>query len=712
MDPLVRSALWVQQVVTRSSGLALSFALSGYLVYWAVDPPPLVWNVAAVLLLAGALGYRLLKRLRSLSSNETTRLDLELFTLLVVLAYGSILHTPGGLDGPYYPAVYALVMICASFARPLAAVGTIAFAVLVEAALNFIAWGGRETDRLIPHAVLLGVFAFLNMLVFRAEIARIRALSRQRIETELRKMKDAARSYRLIGAPATAGERGSVPAPDAEERLLRSGVDEIHQAVEFALILLCRTLGLRTALLLGLDATGSQLHIQELSSTEDAIASGPFSARDGIFGAALAKGSLLAIAGPKAGAHVPYYSRKPAIGAVCATPLLDHGNARGLLVVDRESREPFSAEEEETLRSAAHFVLRAIENERVFVQLDRAKVEQGKLYRAANALASATTEAQVIEAGVGGAREFAAFDFAVVTLFDKNLGEHEICAVSGEGSEALVGQRFKHNSGLVSMVVANRHVLPYRGDYDPSRQTVFTRRLNPPAMPSLLVLPLLVHDRALGTLVLGSNRRGAFGDSVRPTLEVLASHVAVSLANARMLKRLEELATMDGLTGLFNKRALQEIATQKLKSAQRFKKPLSLLVCDIDHFKRVNDTHGHDVGDVVIKGFADVLKRVKRDTDAVGRFGGEEFVIVCEETDERGAMLLAERIRSELEATQFHTELGPIKVTCSVGAALFPLAGQTWEALFKSTDEALYASKRGGRNRATLWSSKHQGCAA
>ena len=229
---------------------------------------------------------------------------------------------------------------------------------------------------------------------------------------------------------------------------MRSGVDEIHQAVEFALILLCRTLGLRTALLLGLDATGSQLHIQELSSTEDGIANGPFSARDGIFGASLAKGSLLAIAGPKAGAHVPYYTRKPAIGAVCATPLLDHGNARGLLVVDRESKEPFSAEEEETLRSAAHFVLRAIENERVFVQLDRAKVEQGKLYRAANALASATTEAQVIEAGVSGAREFAAFDFAVVTLFDKNSGEHEICAVSGEGASELVRSALQAQLGL------------------------------------------------------------------------------------------------------------------------------------------------------------------------------------------------------------------------------------------------------------------------
>jgi two-component system cell cycle response regulator len=230
MDPLVRSALWVQQVFTKSSGLALSVALGGYLIYWAVEPPPVAWNVVAVTVLCVSLGYRLLKRLRSLTPSETTRLDLELFTHLVVLAYGVILHTPGGLDGPYYPAVYALVMICASFARPLAAVGTIAFAVLMEASLNFIAWGSRDTDRLVPHAALLGVFAFLNMLVFRAEIARIRALSRQRIETELRKMKDAARSYRLLGAPSAAGERASVPSADAEDRLIRSGVDEIHQA--------------------------------------------------------------------------------------------------------------------------------------------------------------------------------------------------------------------------------------------------------------------------------------------------------------------------------------------------------------------------------------------------------------------------------------------------------------------------------------------------
>ncbi len=710
MDPLVRLALSTQQLIARSAGSLLAVGFGACVVYAETERLDDALLSLAAFAFALSLGYRAWQRHRRAVVEETARLDFELFAHLVVLAYGLVLRSRGGLEGAAYPVLYALVMLTASFARPAATLGTVAFAVLLESALMFIAFGGR--GNLVEHGVLLGVFALLNMLVFRAEIARIRRVSRQRIETELKKMKDAARSYRLIGAPASAQERVLSPAKNDEERLLRSGVDEIHQAVEFALSLLRRTLGLRTAVLLGTDASGQHLHIQELSSSEDAIAPGPFGVRDGIFGAVISKLEQLSLAGPKSGQHVPYYSRKPAIGSVCCTPLLDHGQLRGLLVVDRESREAFTDEEQATLSNAARYVLRAIENERVFVQLERAKVEQGKLYRAAGALAAATTEAQVIEAGVNGAREFAAFDFAVVTLFDRNTSEHEICAVSGENSGELVGQRFKHNSGLVSMVVANRHALPYRGDYDPSRQVVFTRRLVPPDMPSLLVLPLLVHERALGTLVLGSRRKGAFGDAVRPTLEVLASHVAVSLANARMLARLEEMATLDGLTGLYNKRALIEVAAQKLKSAKRFNKPLSLLVCDIDHFKKVNDTYGHDVGDVVIKGFADVLKRVKRDTDAVGRFGGEEFVIVCEETDERGAEQLAERIRSELQAVKFPTELGTLQVTCSVGVAPCPAAGQTWEQLFKATDEALYASKRGGRNRVTVWTPRLSGAAA
>jgi diguanylate cyclase (GGDEF)-like protein len=716
MDPLVRAALTLQQLARRSFGTAVAVAAGAYLSYFASGGAPLSGSFVALGLFGISLSIRAAERLRRVAPRETVRLDLELFTHLTVLAYLLVLCAPGGLGGAYYPLVYSLMMLTAAFARPTAAAGTVFFAIALEWAVDLGVLGRAGPD-LLPHAALILSFAALNLVVFRAEIARVRRLSRARVDGEIRRMRDDARSYRLIGAPTSAVEPRSNPTaapPKADpDRLLRSSLDQIHGSVHVTLRLLRRALGLRTAAILWA-GEGGTLTVREIATEDTEIDRGPFSSAEGLFGAALRTGEAVSLTDGRARKLVPFYKTSPSVESVCAVPVREHGIVRGILVVDRDKPEPFTGEDVALLTGVTDFVLRTIENERVFVQLDCAKVEQGKLYRAVDQLALATTEAQVIEAGVSSAREFAAFDFAVVTLFhrDGQHGTHEICAASGEGAAELVGQSFRHNGGLVSMVIANKHPLPYRGDYDPARQVVFTRRIRPPDMPSLVVLPLLVHDSALGTLVLGSSQKGAFVDSVRTTLEVLARHVAVSLANARMVKRLEDLATTDGLTGLYNKRTLVEVAKQKLRSAERFEKPLSVLVCDLDHFKKINDTYGHDVGDVVIKGFGDILRRAKRNTDAVGRFGGEEFVVVCEETDATGAQLLAERIREQLETTTFHAKEQPIHITCSIGIATFPRAGTDWDQLFKATDEALYASKHGGRNRVTAWNPKLRGVAA
>jgi len=168
------------------------------------------------------------------------------------------------------------------------------------------------------------------------------------------------------------------------------------------------------------------------------------------------------------------------------------------------------------------------------------------------------------------------------------------------------------------------------------------------------------------------------------------------------VRRLEEQATTDGLTGLLNKRALLTTADAKLRSARRFGRRLSILIADIDLFKAVNDTHGHDVGDIVIKGLAQIHLNAVRTIDAVARFGGEEFVTICEETDAEGALMLAERIRTEFGKTAFHAKGRTIECSCSFGIATYPDAGHDWDQLFEAADTALYASKRGSRNRSTV----------
>jgi diguanylate cyclase (GGDEF)-like protein len=642
-------------------------------------------------------------RLRSKVRDADDRgilVDVETGALLGVGLLATLVRFDAGLSGSLSPSIYVLVAFVAAFSRPPAGIAVVLWILGLEAALRFGTMGETDARPFATHAGFVGAFALLNLVLLRAEVVRVRRAAHARIDEQLARIKEDARSYRLLGA----GE-GSGSDPTRSDRLARASVEEIHQSVHYALDLLRRSLDLNAAVLLWLNDAGTHLRISELSTASDAISDAPFPAGDGVLGAVVAQRASVSLHGLKPSFKVPYYAGVCPIGALLAIPVLDADVLRGVLAIDRLESSPFSPHEEQVVAQAARFCLRAIQNERVFVQLERAKVEQGKLYRAAQALGAALSEEDVVAAGVKAAREIASFDAAAVTVFDETSRSHEVVAAKSSGGEIddLVGIRFFQNTGLVSMVVLNRCPLPYRGEHEAAHKVVLSKRVPWPSHPSLLVLPLILHDRALGTLILGAKRRHAFGDSVRPTLEVLASHLAVSLSNARMVKKLETMATTDGMTSLLNRRAMLESGAQKIAAAARFDRRLAVVIADIDHFKRVNDTFGHDVGDIVIRGLGEILKRQKRATDVVARFGGEEFVVLCEQTDEKGAMLLAERIRDELGKTTFHSPNGSLSVTCSIGVSTFPEAGRDWDSLFRAADEALYISKRSGRNRCTPW---------
>lgn len=700
MDPLVRLAMWLQQAMVVCNGTLLSLAAAVALVTYGVAPVPALWGLWVVV--AASFVVRLRARQRPEVTSQR-RLDVELGLHAAVLSYVAIEFTPKGVAGPYQSLVYAVLCATAVLGSKVTVAATGFLMVAMELALGLYARRLPESS-MWAHLFVLPVFGLMNWAIFRGEIARVRRASVDRVHTELSRIREAARSYRLADAVrGPVGDEWHVSADPIDERLIQSSVEQLHVSLRLVLTLLRGTLGLRTAALLW--RADNQLYVREVSSECERLSLGPFELDRGIVAAAFTTEQVVWIPATKSAGRVPLYSIAQVTGDVAVVPLFDGEMPLGALVLDALPTRTLDPSCLHTLEETARFAQRAVENERLFLTVQRTKDEQAKLYRATNLLSKARTEAEVIQAGVESARAFARFDFAAVTLYYQAQDSHEICAVSGLHADALVGKTFHSNQGLVSMVVNNRHPLPYRGEYFPGKHQVFAPELEPPELGSLIVLPLYLHDASLGALLLGSNEEGTFGDDVRPLLEVLAKHVSVSLANARMVKRLEDLATTDGMTGLLNKRALIEMAHLKIRSAQRFAKPLSVIVGDIDHFKKVNDTYGHDIGDVVIKGFGAILKRTKRETDAVGRFGGEEFVLVCEETDATGARLLAERIRTELEATTFHTPQGPLQVTCSLGVATFPLAGHDWESLFKATDEALYVSKRKGRNRVTVWTS-------
>jgi diguanylate cyclase (GGDEF)-like protein/PAS domain S-box-containing protein len=163
-------------------------------------------------------------------------------------------------------------------------------------------------------------------------------------------------------------------------------------------------------------------------------------------------------------------------------------------------------------------------------------------------------------------------------------------------------------------------------------------------------------------------------------------------------ERLRDLAIHDALTGLYTRRHIEEIVRRELERALRYARPLTIAILDVDHFKRVNDTHGHPVGDEVLRAISERCRRTLRTNDVLGRYGGEEFLVVFPETNLEDARVVAERLRGAIAERPIRVGERALEMTISSGlCALEP--GQDFEALFKRADAALYAAKHGGRNQ-------------
>jgi diguanylate cyclase (GGDEF)-like protein len=184
-----------------------------------------------------------------------------------------------------------------------------------------------------------------------------------------------------------------------------------------------------------------------------------------------------------------------------------------------------------------------------------------------------------------------------------------------------------------------------------------------------------------------------------PFIAVYLREAGPVLESKRLMEHLRENSMRDAMTGLYNRRFLEEYVNQLVSGAQRRKVPFSVLMLDLDFFKQVNDTHGHDAGDKVLKTLADLLVRNVRASDMVVRYGGEEFIIVLMDTGAEGALRVAEKIRGEVEGTKIPLPGGMLQKTISIGVAEFPADSDTFWQVVKFADVALYQAKSQGRNR-------------
>ena len=224
---------------------------------------------------------------------------------------------------------------------------------------------------------------------------------------------------------------------------------------------------------------------------------------------------------------------------------------------------------------------------------------------------------------------------------------------------------------------------------------------------SLLAVPLVAEGQVLGALeFIGRPDDYGFANQ-RALFEKLTLMTAVGLNRARQFEELERQAASDALTGIPNRRTVTEFLQSRIAESRRASRPLALLLLDVDHFRLFNEEAGHDEGDEVLKGVAEILRRSIRAYDLAGRYGGEEFMVVLPGADENEAMQAAERIRRRIANLPTKASAD---VTASIGVALFPESAEEAEVLIKTADRALYRAKRQGRDQVCLagWQDQSQ----
>jgi diguanylate cyclase (GGDEF)-like protein len=315
-------------------------------------------------------------------------------------------------------------------------------------------------------------------------------------------------------------------------------------------------------------------------------------------------------------------------------------------------------------------------------------------------LASSLDARRVLETIMEKVTDLLRPDTWSLLLLDAERGELTFEIAVGAGSERLKDVRLPLGEGIAGWVAQNSAPLLIE---DVRRDKRFSARfdaLTGATTRSVVAVPIAGKTGVLGVLELvNSMGRASFRPEDLPLLTNLADYAAIALDNARFVERISELTITDDATRLYNARHLQFVLDTELYRSRRYSYLLSVVFLDLDHFKEVNDTHGHLAGSRLLWLIGDLLRSHLRLIDTAFRYGGDEFVLVLPQTGKEQARQVVERLRALIAETVFLAEEGlDARVTASFGIATFPEDGSEKKDLIARADEAMYAAKSGGRN--------------
>lgn len=693
-----KAARWLALV-----GIAAAFLLAGSgICILQLSDVPTAWLIVSWV--AAFLWLFLLIRLHLFA--EPNRLLLLIGT---TVGLNLLAQSTGGEQSPLIFAVFLLMGIAAWEGEALYGFWVAILFSLLEAFYL------RKEDSLAGFSLYLRWAAYLASAFFLARIVKTRK-EKEELNSRLESLKSEASQLASEAEPTSFNIPKDKLLMEESRLTARVGtVMGLEDSLAKQLALFQKSLSLQSAVFFLWTTVQDKkvLRLRAFSSESQSIASDVtvFSGET-LVGLAAKEGRrvlLNDIAEESAGA-LPYYLKPNPVGSFLAQPVYLKNSAAdgpiqedvellGVLAVDHLSPGYFQERELELTELFVQSLAETIQNTRV-LHFSRTKTRNlHALYEVSNSFSTLLEMGRVLETALKTAAEICSCDSAYVALIEGDGKKFNVRAWWGPPRASEKPSYLEDE--LAAWILENKKAIRYtRGQRDKSLGSFSRKEGMLGSIQSFLMVPLLIGEDVLGVVRLNSQKPDAYQIYDQDVLTTLANQTAMALENALMVQQIRDMAIRDGLTGAYNHRYFQEKLSEELAKAERYNKDLSLILLDVDHFKKFNDNYGHQEGDRVLRTVSEVVQKTVRDKiDTMARYGGEEFAVILPESDGNIGKELAERIRKNIEGYLFENNGKAVyRVTVSIGVASYPFDAREQKALIQSADLALYDAKSNGRN--------------
>lgn len=394
-----------------------------------------------------------------------------------------------------------------------------------------------------------------------------------------------------------------------------------------------------------------------------------------------------------------YENNKDYIKSVLIIPVLESASVVALIAIDSTEKRAFTKEEIELANRYSSFIIQQLQVYRMLKESEQKATQFQMLSHISRELMQSLKLHTILERLLDYCYMSAPYDACLLVL--KNNNSIELMIQRGFDNP-MKRIKIEQCKNWVGWFLLNREEPLLLNDVNTHKMPLWDNTEKIKQWRAVYAIPLIRKSTITGALVFASEKNDIFKSHIRTMLAIIANNASIIIENSMLYEKTEFQAITDGLTEIPNHRFFQETLSNYIEKAKELNEKISLVIVDIDFFKKINDTYGHQFGDKVLRKVASILKSSIRDDDFVARYGGEEFAIILKDCDENNAYKVAEKIRKKIQKNNWANLKQKFSVTVSMGIASFPTLANNKNDLIKAADSALYRAKESGRNMTIL----------